>query len=55
VWLLGTNVLEDHAASIFRVEVRGEWKVDTCRQGMRRGKDMVSYSVSQYKALEESL
>jgi len=28
VWWLDTNISEDHAASIFRVEVCGEQKVD---------------------------
>jgi hypothetical protein len=28
-WWLDINISEYHAASIFRVEVCGEWKVDT--------------------------
>jgi len=45
VWWLDTSVSEDHTVFIHRVEVCDEWKVDTHRQGMRRGK--AGCSVSQ--------
>jgi hypothetical protein len=54
---LDTNILKDHAVSIFIVEVCGEWKVEIdirYRQDMRRGRVKVGYSVIQQKALEES-
>jgi hypothetical protein len=48
---LDTNISGDYAASIFAVEVCGEWEVDIDIGGRVRGK--VGYSASQQKALEE--
>jgi hypothetical protein len=47
---LDTNVSEDHAASIFRVEVHDKWKMGIDRQGMGK----VGYNVSQQKMYEEN-
>jgi len=44
---LDTNVSEDCAASIFRVEVHDKQKMDiNNRQSMRRGRGKVGYSVT---------
>jgi hypothetical protein len=56
MWWLNTNVSEDHAASIFRVEVHGERKVNIgMGKDMRRGRVKVGYSVSQQEALVEGV
>jgi hypothetical protein len=49
VWWLDTNVLEDHAAYIFRVGGCGEQKMDK-----HTGRGKIGYSVSQQKVWEES-
>jgi len=53
VWWLDTNISEECAASIFRVEMCGEQKMDTEIGRIWRGRGKVDYSASQQNALEE--